>query len=86
MRGYKERHAFSGELEEQIPKLAASDRINSSSRLIEKEDCRSVHERASHGQALAEASRKMGGAPAKVRLKMRGGEHFVTPLIQVATA
>ena len=82
----KKRHAFTGELEEQIPEFAPRDRIDASSRLIKKEHARPVHERARHGQPLTPAARKLPGPPVDVRLKMRRGDHFVAPLVQFAAA
>ena len=79
-------HAFTGELEKQIPQFAAGDRINASRWLIEKQHGRPVHKRASHCQTLTPTAGKLRGASADVRLKMRCCDHFVAPLIQFATA
>ena len=74
-------HAFTGELEQQIPEFASRDRIDACSWLIEKEHRRFMHERASHGQTLPPAAGKLRCAPVSVRLKMRRGDHFLPPLI-----
>src|SRR5438874_9237242 len=83
---HKKRHAFTGKLEQQIPQLTAGDWVNSSSRFIEKKHRRSVHERASHGKPLAPAAGQLRSTLVQIRLKMRGCDHFVAPLIQFATA
>ena len=62
MRGDKKRHPLPGEFEEQIPQLATRDRIDSGGRFVEEEDGRFVHERASHGEALAPAAGEKRGA------------------------
>src|SRR5437016_14449790 len=82
----KKRHAFTGELEEQIPEFAPRDRIDASSRLIKKEHARPVHERARHGQPLTPAAGKLRSAPVNVWPKMSRCDHFVPPLVQFAAA
>jgi hypothetical protein len=56
MRCHKKSHAFAGELEEQIPKLATRDGIDSSRRFVEEKHSRLVHERTGHRQTLTPAS------------------------------
>src|SRR5437870_11228201 len=83
---HKKRHAFTGELKEQIPKLAPRDWIDASRRLIEKQHARLMHERASHGQPLTPATGKLRSTSADVRLEMGRCDHFVASLVQFATA
>src|SRR4029077_14404972 len=45
-----------------------------------------VHEGTSHGQTLTPATGELASAPVDVRLQMRRGNHFLAPLIQLATA
>src|SRR5207244_7845761 len=81
MRCHEKRHAFTSEREEQIPEFAPGDGVDACGGLIEKENARSVHERASHGEPLAPATRKLASTPVDVRLEMRRGNHLVAPLI-----
>ena len=62
---HEQRHALPGEFEKQIPQFAARDRIDARRRFIEKQNCRLVHERASHGQTLPPAAGKKRGAPVR---------------------
>src|SRR5262245_58111640 len=84
--GYEQRHAFTGELEEQIPQLGPGDWIDAGGRLIKEEHARPVHERTRHGQTLTPATGELASAPVDVRFQMRCGDHFLAPLIQFATA
>src|SRR5262249_53493708 len=82
----EQRHALTSELKKQVPQLASRDRIDAGSWLIEEEHSGPVHQGASHGKTLPPAAGKLGGTPVDVWLEMRGGDHFVTPLIQFVTA
>ena len=53
---HEQRHAFTGELEKQIPQLAPRDRIDAGGRLIEEDDARLVHERGGEREALLPAA------------------------------
>jgi len=82
---HKKRHAFAGELEKQIH---SSRRATGSMPAVGHRETErlALHERASHCQTLTPAPGELRGTPADVRLKMRCCDHFVTPLIQFATA
>src|SRR5439155_16195236 len=79
-------HALASEFEEQIPKFTPRDRIDASSRFVEKEHGRPVHKRASHRKTLTPAAGKLAGAPVDVWLQMRRGDHYVPTLAQFAVA
>ena len=81
MRRDEKRHAFTREVEKQIPQLATRHRVDAGSRLVEKKHGRFVHERTRHGQALAHSAGKQRGAHLDERLEMRDCDHFVTTLI-----
>src|SRR2546423_283977 len=84
MGGYEKRHPLARELEEQIPKLAARDRIDAGGRLIEKQDCGLMHERASHGETLTPAAGEECGAAIEIRFEMGDLNEIVAPPFQFA--
>src|SRR5215216_1669501 len=86
MSRHEQRHAFTSELEKQIPQLAPGDWIDAGGRLIKEQNARFVHERTSHGQTLTPSTGELRSAPVDVRLQMRRGNHFLAPLVQFATA
>ena len=64
------RQALILEAAEQIPELAARDRINARGRLVEKEDVGAMHERAAERELLLHAARERAGAAILERLEL----------------
>src|ERR1051325_978250 len=86
MRRDKQGHTGAGELKEQIPQLAARDWINAGSWLIEKQHCRMMHERASHGEPLTPAARKQSRAACHVRIDVSECDQFIATFGQSSAA
>ena len=71
-----------GELEEQVPQLAARDRIDARGRLVEKYDPRLVHQRRAEREALLPPARQQPGAALRVRRDVRELHRAVDALAQ----
>src|ERR1044072_1234997 len=84
MGGDEKCHPLAGELEEQIPKLTARDRVDAGGGFIEKQNRRLMHERAGHGEALAPAAGKKRSAPVEIWLEMGERDQVVAPPFQLA--
>src|SRR5207249_9807502 len=69
-----------------VRQCASSERVDASGRLIEEQNGWPMHERTSHRESLSRAAGKLPGTLVDIRLKVRGGDHLVAPLIQFAAA
>src|SRR6266404_5876071 len=58
VRGDEERYAVTGELEEEIPQLAACDRVDAGGRLVEEQELGLVKHGAAEGQSLLPSAGK----------------------------
>ena len=67
--GDQERDPLRGQREQQVPQLAARDRIDAGGRLVEEDDARLVHQRGAQRQPLLPAARQQPGAPIEVRAR-----------------
>ena len=65
----EERDPLRGEREQQVPQLAARDRIDAGGRLVEEDDARLVHQRGAERQPLLPAARQQPGAAIEVRAR-----------------
>jgi len=71
---HKERHAFTGELEEQIPQLTPRHRVNSGRWLVEKQDGWLAHLGGRPGEPLPPAAGNMAAR------RSRYGSRCVSPI------
>ena len=55
-----------GELEQQVPQLAARDRVDAGGRLVEEDHARLVHQRGAEREPLLPAAREQAGAAIEV--------------------
>src|ERR1700730_8145883 len=67
MRGDEKRYALAGELEKEIPELAAGDRVNAGGGLVKEQELGFVQHGAAEGEALLPSARKLRGEAVKVR-------------------
>ncbi len=65
--GDEEGDVLRREVEEEVPQLAAGDRIDAGRGLVEKEDARPVHHGGGERQALLPTARELAGQPGAVR-------------------
>ena len=79
VRGDEQRDALGGELEQQIPQLAARDRIDAGGRLVEEDDARLVHQRGAEREPLLPAAGEQAGAAIDVRPDVRERDRGVDP-------
>ena len=80
VRGDEERDALGGELEQQVPQLAARDRIDAGGRLVEEDHARLVHQRGAEREPLLPAAGEQAGAPIDVRADVRELDRRVAAL------
>src|SRR5258708_5422727 len=84
MRRHEHRHAAAGQLEQQIPQLAAGHGIDPSRRLIKEENARLVHERRGERQALLPSARKRASDTVSVRRDVREVDGPFDPLVSLS--
>src|SRR6266404_5332134 len=82
MGGDEEGDAVAGKLEEKIPKLAASDRIDAGGRLVKKQELGFVEHGAAEGEALLPSAGKLGGETIEIGLKTVELDDFVHAALQ----
>ena len=79
VRGDEQRDALGRELEQQIPQLAARDRIDARGRLVEEDDARLVHQRRAEREPLLPAAGQVAGQAIHVRADVRELDRGVAP-------
>ena len=85
VRGDEQRDALGGELEQQIPQLAARHRVDAGGRLVEEDDARLVHQRGAEREPLLPAAGEQPGLPIDVRADVReldGGVAALAPALR----
>ena len=64
---------------DEIPELAARERIDAGRRLVENEQIRIVDQRAAEAELLLHAAGELAGGPIVERIEARGGQKLVDP-------
>src|SRR5260370_26666539 len=82
MRGDEKRDAVDGEFEEEVPELAAGDRIDEGSGLVEQQELRFVQHGAAEWQTLLPSAGKLRSEPAEVRAEAIELDDFVHASLQ----
>src|SRR5579885_201974 len=85
MRGHEHGHAFGAELLDQLPEAAARDRIDSRSRLVEKDDRRPMEHRAAQRKPLLPSSGKRDGQTVFASSPSRPPASLPDPIVELAS-
>src|SRR5216684_2262030 len=80
MSGYQKRDSLRSELEQQVPQLTPSHRIDSRGGLIEKHHPRLMHQRAAERESLLPAARQQSGAAIDIGPDMGQLDRRLAPL------
>src|SRR5712664_1016179 len=82
VRGDEKRDAVAGEFEEEVPELAAGDRVDASSGLVEEQELRFVQHGAAEGKTLLPPARKLRSEPAEIRAEAIELDDFIYASLQ----